>query len=76
MNLLLLEPDEIDADGTARLDDRRAEHIRKVLRAETGRRLRVGVIGEGIGEGRVLSIDGATVELAVEALGEPPPRWS
>ena len=73
MNLLLLESTELAEDGIVRLGDRRAEHIRKVLRAEPGRTLRVGVIGGGLGAGRVLSIEGESVTLAVE-VGEEPPR--
>lgn len=76
MNILLLQRDEIDADGRARLDDRRAEHIRKVLRAEEGRELRLGVIGEAKGTGRVAAVDGAVVEVVVETLDElPPSPW-
>ena len=76
MNLLLVERAEIDGDGTVRLDGRRAEHIRSVLRAEVGRRLRVGVLGEGLGEGRVVSVDGAAIELRVANLeGSPQRPW-
>ncbi len=77
MNLLLLEPGEISDNGTVRLDGRRAEHIARVLRAEPGRTLRLGVIGGGTGEGRVLSVGGGEVELAVEVAQEPaaPAPW-
>ncbi len=73
MNLLLLEPDEI-RDGVVTLDDRRAEHLRKVLRVEIGRQLRLGVIGAGTGAGEVLAVtaDGA-VELAVEVATDSEP---
>ncbi len=70
MNLLLVDGAEID-EGRLRLTDRRAEHLRKILRVETGRTLRVGRIGGGIGEGRVVSLDGDAVELAVELPDEP-----
>ncbi len=73
MNLLLLERSEIAPDGTVTLADRRAEHIRKILRAEVGRTLRVGVLGEGMGVGTVLGLSSADVSLAVEIRGEPPP---
>ncbi len=76
MNLLLLEPGEISDRGTVRLDGRRAEHISKVLRAEPGRTLRLGVLGGGTGEGRVTSITGDEVELSV-TVGEEtaPAAW-
>ncbi|MEM7584979.1 MAG: RsmE family RNA methyltransferase [Acidobacteriota bacterium] len=69
MNLLLLEPEEIDAASRARLRGRRAEHIRSVLRAEAGQTLRVGVVGGGLGQGRVIQVDREAVELeiAIEA---------
>ncbi len=74
MNLLLLERSEIADAGRVRLRDRRAEHLRKVLRAEAGRTLRVGVIGSGVGEGRVLAVTGEAVELEVEISAAPAPR--
>lgn len=77
MNLLLLEPGELDADGVVRLTGRRAEHLRKVLRVEPGRELRVGVVGGGRGRGRVVAVEGGErgVELEV-AIDEPPPPSS
>ncbi len=76
MNLLLLEPGEISDDGTVRLGGRRAKHIAKVLRAEPGRELRLGVLGGGTGTGTVLSVSSDEVELAVEVGEEPAaPAW-
>ncbi|MCP4656773.1 MAG: 16S rRNA (uracil(1498)-N(3))-methyltransferase [bacterium] len=74
MNLLLVERSEIETAGRVLLRDRRAEHLRKVLRAEVGRTLRVGVIGSGVGEGRVLAVTGEAVELQVEISEEPARR--
>ncbi len=75
MNLLLLESDEIDAAGRAQLQDRRAKHIRSVLRAVPDQILRVGVVGGGIGQARVVSLDNEMVELAIE-LGDRAPAAS
>lgn len=75
MNLLLLDPEEIGAGGVVRLAGRRAEHLRRVLGVEEGRRLRLGVLGGGHGHGRVLAVDGAAVEIAVE-ITEPAPAVS
>ena len=44
MNLILLEPDEIRADGTALLTGKRARHVREVLQAAEGEQIRVGVV--------------------------------
>ena len=53
MNLLLLEPDEINSDATVVLSDRRAEHLRKVLKVSPGKTLRAGILGGAIGEATV-----------------------
>lgn len=65
MNILLLEPGEIDGDGRVTLADRRAEHVRQVLRAELGQELRVAVLERGRGVGRVAALDGKAVTLEV-----------
>lgn len=44
MNLLLLLPGEIDANGHASLGGRRARHVHAVLRATTGQRLAAGLL--------------------------------
>ncbi|HSM92520.1 MAG TPA: 16S rRNA (uracil(1498)-N(3))-methyltransferase [Anaeromyxobacteraceae bacterium] len=53
MNLVLLEPSELAADGTARLGGRRAQHITTVLRAGAGDRILVGCVGGLMGEAEV-----------------------
>ena len=63
MNLMLLEPDELDSSGVVVLRDRRAEHIRKVLRASPEDRLRVGVVNGPRGTATVRRIDAAGIEL-------------
>ncbi len=64
MNLLLLEPAEA-AGGRARITDRRAEHLRKVLRVAVGDDVRAGVIGGAVGTATIVSDDGTTIELAL-----------
>jgi RsmE family RNA methyltransferase len=74
MNLLLVERQEIDANGVVVLADRRAEHLLKVLKVEPGRPLRVGVIDGALGAGVVLAVEGPKVRLQVEEPeGLPPP---
>jgi 16S rRNA (uracil1498-N3)-methyltransferase len=74
VNLILLEPDEINADGTARLTGPRAEHIVHVLRATSDVSVRVGVLDGGTGLGRVtLGADGS-VKLACELDAGVPSR--
>lgn len=72
MNLLLLEPSEIDALGQARLRGRRAEHARQVLKIAALDELRVGVRGGLVGKGTVVASDPAELVLTV-TLDSPPP---
>ena len=65
MNLLLLEDaDFIDADRV-RLGGRRLTHLQQVHRAESGDSLRVGRLGGGMGQGRLLRLDDDSAELQV-----------
>ena len=55
MNLILVEPAELDGD-TLVLTDHRAEHIVKVLRAQVGDTLRLGLVDGALGRGVVLAL--------------------
>ena len=74
MNRILLETHEI-AGGRAVLRDGRAGHIRGVLRAAAGDRIRVGVADGPVGTAVVTHCDTAAVELALEPGGEALPPW-
>ncbi len=63
MNRILFESGEVADDGLVSLCDGRARHIREVLRAEPGARLRVGVLDGPCGSALVERSDGATVTL-------------
>ncbi len=54
MNLILLEPDEIQADGTAVISGKRARHVREVLQAAEGEEIRVGVVNGSTGIATIL----------------------
>lgn len=76
MNFLLLHAHEIDGDGRCRLVDRRAEHVRTILRAKAGDALRAGVVdGGGVGRAVVEAVgpDAVAVRLALDAASEPQP---
>jgi 16S rRNA (uracil1498-N3)-methyltransferase len=74
VNVLLLEPHELDDSGRVRLRDRRATHLIEVLRTSPGQRLRAGLWRGRLGEAEVLSVAGGEVTLAVELDDrEPPP---
>jgi 16S rRNA (uracil1498-N3)-methyltransferase len=74
VNLVLVEPGELAADGTCVLADRRAHHLRTVLGARVGSQIRAGLIAGPVGRGEVIADDGAafTVRLALDA--SPPPQ--
>jgi 16S rRNA (uracil1498-N3)-methyltransferase len=72
VNFLLLEPGEIDADGVAALRGRRALHVRTVLRAQPGQRLRAGVLDGGTGRAVVTAIDADSVHVRCELPFAPP----
>ena len=55
MNIILAETGEVDA-GRLILTDHRAKHVVKVLRAEVGDRVRVGLINGEMGSGTILAI--------------------
>ena len=75
MNCLLVEPGEWDpASGRARLEGRRCRHAREILRAEVGDRLRVGLVGGRMGQGRILALDEAVLELELRLDSDPPPK--
>lgn len=61
MNLLLLDPDEVEADGVVILTGPRARHLRQVLGAGPGKSLRAGVLGQGHGSAQVETVDSERV---------------
>ncbi|MGI5870299.1 MAG: 16S rRNA (uracil(1498)-N(3))-methyltransferase [Kiritimatiellia bacterium] len=70
LNRILLEPEEI-RDGVATLRDGRFAHIRNVLRAQPGDRLRAGVIDGARHEAELTSIDARSC--ALKLVREHPP---
>ena len=70
VNLLLIEPAELDG-GAALLADRRAAAVRDVLRATVGARLRAGVVRGPIGTAEVTAITADAVTVRFEAAAPP-----
>nr|WP_297460657.1 16S rRNA (uracil(1498)-N(3))-methyltransferase [uncultured Halomonas sp.] len=74
MNLILLDPSELDADGHARVrDSRRLRHLREVHRAAPGDELTLGILDGAMGRGRLLRFDETEACFAIERLDQPPP---
>lgn len=74
MNMILLQPDDVREDGLAMLSGERAQHIRKVLKAEEGKTLRIGMLNGPQGKGTVLAVDQHTVCLQCVLKDEIPPK--
>jgi RsmE family RNA methyltransferase len=74
MNLLVLLPDELSADGTARLGGDRLRHLREVLGVAPGHTLRAGVLGGKVGTAEVLGLDATEAVLRCTLDQAPPPR--
>jgi RsmE family RNA methyltransferase len=72
VNLIILEPHEVDASGCVALSDARARHVRQVLAVHVGDRVRVGLLNGPAGLATVTSVDPA---VALECEWQaPPPR--
>ena len=78
MNLLLFESNEIKGDDTVCFQDRRSEHLVKVLGCKPGDTIRAGVINGPVGTGEIIAILGmdknAEVVLRFSAQGGQPER--
>lgn len=72
MNLLLVEAGEVGVDGTIALEDRRADHLRRIIGAAVGDSVRAGVIAGRTGKATVLSDDGSRMTLALELIDPAP----
>jgi RsmE family RNA methyltransferase len=57
VNLILIEPEELESSGEVTLADGRARHILSVLRAVPEQTIRLGVVNGPIGKARVVSVD-------------------
>ena len=56
MNVILIEAKEIDHNDRVVLQDRRSDHIIKVLHGKCGDRVRIGILNGPLGSGRIVEI--------------------
>ena len=73
MNFLLLHASELDAEGVAVLQGRRAAHARSVLRVVPGQSLRAGIVDGDLGTATVLAVDAERVVVALQRQRPSPP---
>lgn len=74
MNIILLRHQDWITPQSVLLQDRRAVHIRDVLKAGIGDSLKVGLLGGHRGQGIVEAIDQNAVRLSVNISEAPPAR--
>lgn len=74
MNLILLDPEEVDSQGEATLTGLRAQHVAKVLKAAAGQAVRIGILNGALGSGIVTSATDTRVSLHCSFVPERPPR--
>ena len=73
MNLLLFEPEDFMADGTAVVSGRRLRQLCEVIKAAPGKLCKAGILGGKVGRAELLSIDTEQARLRFAAESEPPP---
>ncbi len=74
MNIILINPQELDGTGLAHLSGERAEHIRNTLRAVSGKELCIGLLNGSLGSGTVETVGSGMVTLRCVFEEEVPPR--
>jgi len=79
MNIILIEAEEIDQNDRVVLQDRRSDHIIKVLHGKCGDRVRIGILNGPLGSGLIVEIapgkktDRAVLEISVAGPAPEPP---
>lgn len=73
MNLILLEPHELDTACAAVVRGDRARHMREVLKVAAGSSVRIGVIDGPLGVGSVTDVDDTSIRITCTLEAEPPP---
>ena len=74
MNLILLQPTELDGEGTVRLTDARGAHIATVLNAVPGQHVRIGLVDGPFGTGTVTAVEPSQVSMRCEFEAATPSR--
>jgi len=64
MNMILIKPEEFSSDdGIVKLNGRRYEHIRKVIKPSIGDSLKTGILNGAKGESKIIDMDETSVSL-------------
>ena len=76
MNLMLIEPDQIDERGCVAVTGRQFQHLRDTLKRQEGDAIKTGIIGGKSGLARVASMGANTALIDVAELNQPAIRAS
>lgn len=74
MNLILFQPQDLIADNSVSLSDRRFLHIRDVHKSAVGDQVRIGQLNGLIGQGEITSINTQAVEINFSLDQSPPAK--
>lgn len=74
MNVLLIEPESLHANGSVRLEGAQARHVVEVLNARCGDTIRVGLLDGPRGTGAITTLAKDAVELSCVFEDAVPPR--
>jgi 16S rRNA (uracil1498-N3)-methyltransferase len=75
VNLIILTDSDQTTENHYRVTDRRAAHIRTILKAGPGDTVRVGLLNGPIGKGEIVSVTDGSVDLVCQFDQEPPTIW-
>ena len=75
MNLVLLFDEDFVSSHTVHLAGRRLEHIKEILKAQTGKELIVGKVNGLIGRGIITKLTDQVVQMHVTLNQKPPDPW-
>ena len=75
MNIILLDPEQAISAQRYQLNSRQEEHLKKIIKAEVGDKLRVGILNGLLGEARYLGEnEQGQVEVEIICLAQEPPK--
>ncbi len=72
MNIILINNSELINSVKVQLEDHRASHIIKIIKAKIGDKLRIGIVDGQLGEALVTDISTFKVELEIKLTALPP----
>jgi 16S rRNA (uracil1498-N3)-methyltransferase len=72
MNMILLQKDDFCDNDTVTLADHRFDHIKKVLKKQSGDLLKIGLLNSKMGTGEIKEIDDSSCTIQCSLNNDPP----